>query len=189
MTHSHDRTLLASLGFSDPDKREPLHDLACEYLTEPAQADRLARLVFPDEIIPGTETHTEVVISKGEGQYRSMIGFLDVRIDWFSGHPVKWQVRGSVFVEVKIQRVSVGDIIRQIKLYREYAHVVEARDASEARNGETRSAWVLATRFPLDAGETQLLDSAGITHVRLLEGYEKWFQERLKRPAPKPEEF
>ncbi len=30
--HSHDRTLIAELGFKDPDKGEPEHDLACNYL-------------------------------------------------------------------------------------------------------------------------------------------------------------
>ena len=37
MTHAHDRTLLASLGFADPDKKDQMHDLACEYLSQPTQ--------------------------------------------------------------------------------------------------------------------------------------------------------
>jgi hypothetical protein len=32
--HTHDRTLIASLGFNDPDKKNVLHDLACAYLTQ-----------------------------------------------------------------------------------------------------------------------------------------------------------
>ncbi len=51
--HSHDRTLLARLGFSDPDKKEPLHDLACAYLAEDTQARKLLELTHtkrePDE--------------------------------------------------------------------------------------------------------------------------------------------
>lgn len=43
--HSHDRTLIASLGFADPDKRSGLHDIACQYLAEPEQAQKLAELV------------------------------------------------------------------------------------------------------------------------------------------------
>lgn len=42
--HSHDRTLLSKLGFSDPDKHNPLHDAACAYLAEPEQAARLAKM-------------------------------------------------------------------------------------------------------------------------------------------------
>lgn len=30
--HANERTLIANLGFSDPDKKNPLHDLACQYL-------------------------------------------------------------------------------------------------------------------------------------------------------------
>jgi hypothetical protein len=33
MAHSHDRTLLASLGFADPDRNSDKHGLACRYLT------------------------------------------------------------------------------------------------------------------------------------------------------------
>ena len=32
MAYAHDRTLLASLGFADPDKKDPRHDLACQYM-------------------------------------------------------------------------------------------------------------------------------------------------------------
>ncbi len=35
MTHAHDRTLLARLGFDDPDKSEARHDSACFYLAAP----------------------------------------------------------------------------------------------------------------------------------------------------------
>jgi hypothetical protein len=33
--HSFDRTLLAKLGFSDPDSRDRMHDLGCQYLAQP----------------------------------------------------------------------------------------------------------------------------------------------------------
>lgn len=46
--HSKDRTLLASLGFADPDKGNRLHYLACRYLTEPEQIARLGDLFLAD---------------------------------------------------------------------------------------------------------------------------------------------
>jgi hypothetical protein len=144
---------------------------------------------MPNEKVSLTEAKTEVMISKGEGQYRTTIGFLDVRIDWFSADPVDWMVRGSVFVEVKIAPIGVGDILRQINLYREYASAVPARDTREHLRGTVSTAWVLATSFQLDAGQTETLQGAGITLIRLGEGFEKWFAERQKRPAPKPEQF
>ncbi len=50
--HTHDRTLLARLGFSDPDKKEPLHDRACAYLAEDAQARRLISMVDDGALPP-----------------------------------------------------------------------------------------------------------------------------------------
>ena len=35
MTHAHDRTLLATLGFADPDKRDERHYSACKFLVQP----------------------------------------------------------------------------------------------------------------------------------------------------------
>lgn len=52
MAHSHDRTLLAALGFQDPDKKDPKHTLACQYLCQPEVALRLATRLWglqPDE--------------------------------------------------------------------------------------------------------------------------------------------
>ena len=134
MTHAHDRTLLNSLGFSDPDKKLPLHDLACQYLTDPA-AQELVKLVackslkrtsvrmeteivcpceedlkssrhaYQSEVLPalflnghGKRTkfrftrsydeptplacHLEYLITKGEGKYRTHVGFLDAVIEY-----------------------------------------------------------------------------------------------------------
>ena len=41
MTHTHDRTLLAQLGFADPDKNDAMHDLVCEYLAEKLEKERI----------------------------------------------------------------------------------------------------------------------------------------------------
>lgn len=208
--HAHDRTLLSKLGFADPDKKRPEHDWACQYL---AQAETLARMLghmVPEEQkarakVAVVEPHVETHILKGEGQYRTSIGFADVTADimltteesrlsvkpcyaepayqdvrtavsrdptviearaqykQYNGTPrdevtnAAWEriheseksaelafqkqhkaafeaalaapaerktlshkTRGSLLVEVKIAPVSIGDAIRQLKLYREY---------------------------------------------------------------------
>lgn len=200
MTHSHDRTLLASLSFSDPDKREPLHDLACEYLSEPEQARRLVQLAcsIHADIPFSVDTKLEAAISKGNGQYKTTIGFLDLKIEWKSENR-----KGSVIVEVKIHRVTVGDILRQINLYREYvwspryvdaetfkARLREAQRFSGFNEGLHEGAtWVLASTFDIDAGQTELLTREGILPVHLSEGFTKWFENRQLRPILKPEEF
>lgn len=47
MAHTSDRTLLAALGFQDPDKRDKRHTLACQYLCEPETAVRMWERLFP----------------------------------------------------------------------------------------------------------------------------------------------
>jgi len=47
MAHSSDRTLLAALGFADPDKRDRRHTLACQYLCRPEVIARLSSRMFP----------------------------------------------------------------------------------------------------------------------------------------------
>jgi hypothetical protein len=90
--HSHDRSLLANLGFADPDKKDPKHDWACQYLCQPEVGKKwLGLLTFPYlsdrqkatwnfKDFADLHFRTEVPISKGEGQYKTTIGFLDVLV-------------------------------------------------------------------------------------------------------------
>lgn len=210
MTHSHDRTLLASMGFADPDKREPLHDLACEYLAEPEQARRLVRFTEPEEVDPVIESSLESLVQKGEGQYRTTIGFLDVRVDW-EGKTRNWEgsVRnGAVIVEVKAGHVPVATVLRQIGLYREYVvpkppktpidigtrlRAIEANRLGTPNPGyvpTTRLSWILATLHDLVAGEVETLQRSGIHYLPLDRNeLNKWYEERLKRLTPKTKEF
>lgn len=75
-----DRTLLAKLGFADPDRKNPRHDRACNYLAQ--RPDALAatlRGAFgePVEVLKSSAT-IEVPVSKGEGHYKTSVGFVDV---------------------------------------------------------------------------------------------------------------
>lgn len=79
--HSHDRTLLASLGFSDPDKTNALHGLACRYITEKEQALRLfsmyqKNLDLTQDLI-FVDRSLERPINKGTPpRYVTTVGFL-----------------------------------------------------------------------------------------------------------------
>jgi hypothetical protein len=212
MAHSHDRTLIASLGFADPDKHDQMHDLACEFLAEPTQAERIVRFVEPqvDDRL-STEASVEVAISKGEGQYRTTIGFIDVQIEWERPEIES----GLVVVEVKIGKTSIGDIVRQFNLYREYVGgrerglpVVLDRSTFQARLRAMRTTqasgqasgwipsirmaptrWVLAHAFDLDAGQVDTLKRESVHPIRLGAGFSKWFEERAKREPPRQEQF
>lgn len=96
--YAHERTMLARLGFADPDRADPQHDLACQYLST---ADAVRRLVPRLGIEHGcrpechswgnTEQESQVSrtvdshqatleyeIAKGSGPYRTTVGFADV---------------------------------------------------------------------------------------------------------------
>lgn len=174
--HSHDRTLLASLGFNDPDKRNRLHDLACQYFCQKEVAGRLAELVKfrnPTRRIELYHAETERLITKGEGQYRSHIGFIDCELlfntevefkDRRSGEMI-WDDGDLVIdVEVKITPVSFADIIRQIKLYREYYDTTN----------RTKSAWFVATRWNTSPLEREAFQREQIYCVTLGPSFDKW---------------
>lgn len=97
MTRTADQTLLARMGFSDPDKANPEHDLACRFLCEPEVAVKVLGLVDPGfparsrgdfvgleeqqrqppSFVAGT---VEAPIIKGEGQFMQYVGFVDAAL-------------------------------------------------------------------------------------------------------------
>ncbi len=104
--HAHDRTLLSSLGFADPDKSSNRHSLACQYLAHPLTAPKIAQCVFckeereewwkvgkdgrycmtehADQYLKAelTRHRCEVPVSKGEGRYKTTVGFLDSLLEY-----------------------------------------------------------------------------------------------------------
>lgn len=118
--HSHERTMLAKLGFADPDRREPLHDVACHYLATPGAVRRLIRCLaiehgpepYADnsgyeerasQILRKVTSHRvnrECEIAKGLGQYRTTVGFADLALQLY----VEEQHR-----EVRMRRRNVRD--------------------------------------------------------------------------------
>lgn len=196
MAHSHDRTLLAQLGFSDKDKKNPRHDLACRYLS---QKDVLPKLVKP-HLVEGCDLVTATVvpehhITKGDGRYKTTIGFADLYLtkmwvakgttgparilcpaevkpdntisdfsrryqdqrnreqanmaawqeQWDQAPTTRFGLLGSMsmLVEVKIEPVSAGDILRQMRLYSEYMPTLGA----VALGDTVPKAWATDTRY------------------------------------------
>jgi hypothetical protein len=259
--YAKDRTLLSSLAFADPDKKNPRHDLACQYVAQPKVAEKLVKTFVPltsmplgkyssgkqvypqypgysiermtwrfsrsgySESVRAEAAALEVPISKGLGQYRTTIGFVDAHIpfvisrltrgdsllEWklfrdppVNGYPPHCEALlepqltdaagptpyeevseylGDLFIEVKIGKESLGSILRQINLYKEYrpficarvhgAHVHRSEKVSLNGGGcETRGLWVLVTDFPLSEAEVASLACESIRHVTLGEDFE-----------------
>lgn len=200
--HGKEHTQLAKLGFADRDKNS-LHDEMCEFLAENTQRDRLCTMFG---VLPRGSAETEVPLNKGAGQYQTTIGFLDVVYPvefvsalpkgrempaggaWFFGRPrdealtkeydagQRYSSIGKVIIEVKTTIPSCSDVIRQIKLYREYARWL--------RLGTL--AWVLVVpeSVKLKPTEQRLLRGAGIYLVTTAASFEEW---RKKRREATPE--
>ncbi len=286
MAHAHDRTLLASLAFADPDKKDPLHDLGCQYMARPEVMDALGlkclhmfrvspfdgwaphptqpkmwyreqEVLSEEELAkrPGSVVSREVpirteaarfdsMLTKGHGQYATTIGFIDVilirQVEFlgvmpqFEGTktfanedeayaykklyseiddirvkhlvrvtendfkyslnvstirerieeeklttpvPEGWRVpivrmmpaqctarTSALFIEVKINEVSLGDVLRQVNLYRSYADL----------SAGSKTKWLVAAAFKMSAGFIDGLRSQDIEVVHLGENFRKW---------------
>jgi hypothetical protein len=211
--HSHDRTLLARLGFDDPDRRDPLHEIACRYLAVPTVARRLAGLLdleymglsqrtqryrnevrwIADRYIKTVSAKCEHEVSKGERQYRTTVGFVDVclRIEleerhrdiqehsldfasrnepWCS-HEDRFETR-DVFaaIEVKTTEVPVSDVVRQIRLYQSYGRFTR---------------WLVATTYPMTQSQVDWLGNARVLHVFLGQGFQDFVKDQANSPISK----
>ena len=120
--HSYDRTLLSKLGFADPDKRNPEHDQACLYLTQPDVArkvaawmmelrgewtDKFGLLRFSKVRFASSQEHH---LQKGFGQYATTIGFIDV-VYQFEG--IVEGVQTSKYVEVPSSKFK-GEFVNKL---------------------------------------------------------------------------
>lgn len=229
--HSHDRTFLSRLGFEDPDKKDPRHDLACQYLAQPDVAARLAAELFREEIARWDEfsrcwalakdgdaqaqnvmlewalrrppdyggtapqlskTRQEFHLTKGQGQYATTVGFVDLLLEFASSsvtsrlsqrydyhdrryeapayQSVLYEARTllrTVLVEVKIAPVDLGAILRQLNLYRSYftPHFELSRT-------------VIACHFPLCRADVDALANEKIICARLGPAFDEFARKR-----------
>lgn len=169
--HTHDRTLLAKLGFADLDRKDSRHDLACLYVSQTSVLERIvasvtAMVPFPGRVDLSVKPFTpEFHISKGEGQYATTIGFADliINLNVFEKLDVDsadyWSRPGQIGVEVKISDPGVGDVLRQINLYRQYSVI---------RN------WVLVTTYPLLFHHIEMLRKERVFHFELGHNFNDW---------------
>lgn len=221
MAHSHDKTLLARLGFQDPDAKDPLHDLACEYMALEENVLKLQEIVDPvpdvtigedvtselgfepdegdfnfrfTEVVSSAESHIESVLTKGMGQYMTTVGFIDVDARW---RVVQKRVgtmklrheqvrkvddrhyNGRIVIEVKISSITVGDVARQMNLYR--SHILAM--------GDYRSKFVVAAAFDVNEYYRSALERENVTIVRLGERFGVWAREKANSASAKVPQF
>ena len=155
--HTHDHTLLAKFGWKDPDKRHPLHDQICEYLVINAQ-QIFEKYGSPKRLQVATPTviraELEHIISKGDGKYRTHVGFIDawITVNW-EYHDGKGNEETYTAFEVKTTRTSISEILRQVKLYRQHKNWRFAQ-------------WIVVTTWSVSEDEKRLLQAEEIYHKR-----------------------
>lgn len=183
MMHSHDRTLLASLGFKDPDKANPEHDQACLFLSQPDTLTKLSewlkeRINKDPKKQCNRVTTTATIehhLQKGTGQYRTTVGFLDAMFKVTAttdppSIPWTWPVIG----EVKINREGIGNILRQMNLYRSYLHGDDGRGNLHYGGpvGIVFAPWDMTTP------EEAALEDAGYAFVKLGDQFQAWLNSK-----------
>lgn len=100
-----DNTLLAKMGFSDPDRQNPIHDLACQYLAQEDVGTALVKLLLKGggsiAAVAIVDVRPEFRITKGEYQYQTTIGFADLILEFrfllastfFEERQRQWELR------------------------------------------------------------------------------------------------
>ena len=152
--HSSDRTLLAKLGFSDPDKQDNKHDLACQYVA--CIRNKLFCHFIPEQDdVEDIHFALEAPVYKGAKQYKSLVGFLDVvlytgtrgTITAANVNPgrnntyINYISECSYFkkhiaLEVKTNPVSIGNLLAQMNVYKEHHANASPLSNFEDINGE-----------------------------------------------------
>lgn len=212
---SRDNTLLAKLAFADPDKQSPVHDAACRYLAQKDVALKLCQAStkltdlgycvnsgqwgsgsdwhLPD-VFEMEKTAIEEPVSKGSGQYKTTIGFMDVVIyskqQALDAESRKMMPAFGIGVEVKHTQKNIHDAVRQIKLYQEYTDnpfglIKAAGKAFPQQWGTKIVDWFLATTFAISQQELELLISSDIRYIKLGEGFDEYLKRASTPSAPK----
>lgn len=210
--HAHERTLLARLGFNDPDRRDPLHDIACRYFATPEVSLRIAKLFglefsqqmqrFKTE--PGYEikcttsatiktvhSKCEHEIHKGVGQYRTTVGFLDVflQIELEESY-TNVQKRCYYFQSSDGPWEPQGDFVESNMRWA--AIEVKSTDVPVSdlirqinlyRSYSEIKRWVLATTYPLTQSQFDFLANARILHVYLGQRFQDYVKEQSNAPC------
>lgn len=159
MAHSHQNTLLSRLGFSDPDRSDPKHTLACEYLCKPDVAVKVLTALGIDDTKENISAKTETPVTKGRySEDQQLVGFIDVLLGLRSNKHHK-----NVTIEVKVKRCDPADIVKQLKLYYLYHRC---------------SRMVVATCYPVSQSTKDMFAREEIHHIFLGAGFEAYCAER-----------
>lgn len=121
------KTHLEKLGFSEPDKKKPTHDTIQTWVYQNIETVIKETVMLENEHqykIVNNKWEHEVVYSKGN--YKMVVGFIDILAEIkgvFHFDPdmrIQNYDKKPVFIEVKTEIPSLGELIRQMRAYQAY---------------------------------------------------------------------
>ena len=169
-----EHTLLSKLGFQDDDRGLKRHDLGCAYVVE--NAARVATALKLEQA--PQHASTEHVLTTASG---FTVGFIDVLLEQSAAYDEDFdEDEASVIVEVKIERVTVGALTRQLKLYAEHFGTPVRRKYGRPVGLRRKSILVAAVAYDIPAVEVRALERERIVVFRLGEKFDKWCAKQTK---------
>jgi hypothetical protein len=205
--------MLAKCGFADPDRKDPMHDVACSYIA--ANAEKLCAQLLRRRIV-SVSSKLEEPISKGEGQYKTTVGFVDIVMQ-----PTLW-APGEVYTSSLYDEPDTLTLCRRSGLVRElndedlgwteYACVchrivemrkpigVEVKWSESSVSDAVRQVcvyreftsgwlWVLAAPWALNVEQKRALKSQKILYAQLSQENVRRFGEEMRSVPATAEAF
>lgn len=207
MTHAHDRTLLAKMGFADPDKRNGLHDDLCAYLASKDASLTLVREVgkrinwlgkrscdrqivasggskwcsFEVECsrFKNPTVKLEHALVKGHGQYATTVGFFDVYLEGILllGDCPDHGEKNLELVDIIVE-VKAGKVSPSDLLRQ-----INLYRSIPTSRANIKTQWVVFTGFRYGADDAALLEREGIHVFCAGAKFEAWQRARSETQA------
>lgn len=186
--HSHDRTLLARLGFADPDKKDPRHDYACQYLALPENAERLVRMLAHDAA-RAKPAKLEHPIPSGY----TTVGFLDLVVPYTyirkNSAGGEWERQSALMGEIKAGKCSISELLRQMEFYRRHERPLEEQFEAGERWSSHPLRWFVAAPWLISKSDEVSLKAQGVAYIRLGPKFDAYVASRKLEAPAESEEF
>lgn len=196
MTHAHDKTYISSLGFDDPDKKDSVHDSACQYLTEKDNVLSLLKTfefsgsefdynwvntyLSHKELKYKIKSIFELPINQESGTFKRTIGFIDIylnltwtltKIEEYQKYENnKWQT--STRLKEYFSNVAIEVKIKRTGIG-DIIRQIKFYKGYADRKIDLRN-FILATKFNITKREKEILLSENIYHIYLGETFDKY---------------
>ncbi len=217
--HSHEKTYIASLGFNDPDKKNSTHDLACQYLSKPENVHKILN-TFKEKMpkrsqgrryysedktvcylrvvsdILKYKLFQEVPIQKGHSAYKTIVGFIDLKIHImhnFSTEDISIKANESEFLEIKDMSMEEVIILKnpvieksddtmnsyfniEVKITNPgISNIIrQIKFYKEFQDHIRQEYYIVATAFPINDEEKTILENEDIGHILLGNKFEEY---------------